>query len=95
LPGGYEVHLSGTRPGRGSRGCWAAIDRHIHGVLTSRDSGGRSAGASWARSSWTLLECGSVVVTAVAAMGGRGRTTGWDWLIVPAPGAGVIVTNRD
>ena len=34
-----------------------------------------------------------MVVTAVAAMGGRGRTTGWDWLIFPAPGAGGIVTS--
>jgi len=33
-----------------------------------------------------------VVITAVAAMGGRGRTTGWDWRIVPALGAGWILT---
>jgi len=26
-------------------------------------------------------------------MGGRGRTTGWDWLIVPAPGAGWILAS--
>jgi len=93
LPGGYEVHLSGTRPGRGSSGCWAAIDRYIYRVLTRWDSRGRSGGASWARSSRTFLECGSVVVTAVAGMEGRGRTTGWDWLIVPAPGAGGILTS--
>jgi len=46
FPGGYEVHLSGTRPGRGSRGCRAAIDRHIHGVLTWWDRGGRSGGVT-------------------------------------------------
>jgi len=34
-----------------------------------------------------------VVVTAVTAMGGRGRTTGRDWLIVPAPGAGWILAS--
>jgi len=34
-----------------------------------------------------------VVVTAVAAMGGRGRATGWDWLMVSAPGAGGILTS--
>ena len=33
-----------------------------------------------------------MVITAVAAMEGRGRTTGWDWLIDPAPGAGWILT---
>ena len=92
LPGSYEVHLRGTRPGRDSRGCWTALDRHLHGVLTWWDCKGRSGGANWVRSSRTLPECGSVVVTAVAAMGGRGRTTGWDWLIVPAPGAGGILT---
>ena len=32
-------------------------------------------------------------ITAVAAMGGRCRTTGWDWLIVPALGAGWILTS--
>jgi len=26
-------------------------------------------------------------------MGGRGRTTGWDWLIVPTPGARGILTS--
>jgi len=95
LPGGYEVHLSGTRTGLGSRGCWAAIDCHIHGVLTSWECGGWSGGASWARSSRTFLECGSVVVTAVPAIGGRGRTTGWDCLIVPAPEAcGILASVR-
>jgi len=93
LPGSYKVHLRGPRPGRGSRGCWTAIERHIHGVLTWWDYGGRSGGTNWVRSSWILLECGSVVITAVAAMGGRGRTTGWDWLIVPAPGAGGILIS--
>jgi len=34
-----------------------------------------------------------VVITAVAEMGGRGRTTGWDGLIVPALGAGWILTS--
>jgi len=93
LPGGDQGHFRGTRPGRGSRGCWAAIHCHIHGLLTSRDWGGRSGGASRARSSWTFFECGSGVVTAVAAMGGRGRGIGWDWLIVSAPGAGGILTS--
>ena len=46
LPRGHEVHLSGTRPGRGSRGCCAAIDGHIHAVFTRRDWGGRSGAAS-------------------------------------------------
>jgi len=45
------------------------------------------------RSSRTFPECGSVVITAVAAMGGRGQTTEWDWLIVPAPGGGGIMTS--
>jgi len=93
LPGGYKVHLSGTRPCRGSRGCRAAIDWHIHGGLTRWDCGCRSDGASWARSSRTFLECGSVVVTAVASMGERGRTTGCDWLIVCAPGEGGILAS--
>jgi len=95
LPGGYEVHLKGTVPGRGSSGCWAAIDRQIHGVLTCW-GGGRitgSGGDRRGRSSRTFSECGSVVVTAVAATGGRGRTTGRDWLIVPAPGAGRILAS--
>jgi len=34
-----------------------------------------------------------VVVTAVTALGGRGRATGWDWLIVSAPGAGRILAH--
>jgi len=95
LPGGPEVHLKGTFSGRGSSGCWAAIDRQIYGVLTSGGGGWRagSGGDRWGRSSRTFPECGSVVITAVAAMGGRGRTTGWDWLIVPAPGAGGILTS--
>ena len=86
---GCQVHRKGTRPGRGSSGCWAAIDRQIHGVLTSWGVGPRagSGGDRRGRSSRTFPECGSVVITAVAAMGGRGQTTGWDWLIVPAPGA--------
>jgi len=93
LPGSYQFNLSGTCPGQGSRGCRAAIDRHIHGVLTRWDCRGKSGGASLVRSSRTSLECGSVVVTAVAAMGGRGRATGWDWLIVSAPEAGGILTS--
>ena len=39
-------------------------------VLTKQDWGGGSGRASSARSSQTLLECGSVFSTAVAAMGG-------------------------
>ena len=93
LPGSHQVHLGGARPGRGSRGCWTAINHHIHGVLTRRDCGGWSGGTSWARSSQTFLECGRVVVTAVAAMGGLGRATGGDWLLVSAPGAGGILTS--
>jgi len=80
LPGGYEVHLKGTRPGRGSSGCWTAIDRQIYGVLTGWGGGWR-VGSGWdrrGRSSRTLPDRGSVVSTAVTAMGGRGRTTGWD-----------------
>jgi len=95
LPGSYEVHLKGTLPGQGSSGCWTAINRQIHGVLTCR-GGGRRAGSGGdrrGRSSRTFSECGSVVVTAVAATGGRGRTTGRDWLIVSAPGAGGILTS--
>jgi len=70
-----------------------AIDGHAHGVLTLGYWGGRSGGDSRSRSSRTLFEGASVVITAVAAMGGRGRTTGWDWLIVPAAGAGWILTS--
>jgi len=92
-PRGYEVHLSGIHPSWGSRGCWTAIDRQIHGVLTWWDCGGRSGGANWVRSSRTLLECGSVVICAVAAMGGQGRTTGWHWLVVSALGAPGILTS--
>jgi len=92
LSGGYEVHLTGTRPARGSSGCLVAIDGRFHQVLTLGFWGGRSGGDSRSRSSRTLLEGGSGVITPVAAMGGRGRTTGWDSLIVPAPGAGWILT---
>jgi len=46
MPGSYEVQLSGTRAGQGSRGCWAAIDCHVIGVLTRRDWRARSGGAS-------------------------------------------------
>jgi len=94
LPGGH-VHLKGTLPGRGSSGCRTAIDRQIHGVWTGWGGGWRvgSGGDRRGRSSQTLPECGSVVTTAVTAMGGRGRTTGQDWLIVPAPGAGWILAS--
>jgi len=34
LSRGYAVHLTGTRPARGSRGCLVTIDDHVHGVLT-------------------------------------------------------------
>jgi len=95
MPGGYEVHLNGTRPGRGSSGCWTGIDRQIHGVLTGWGGGCHvgSGADRWGRSSRTFSERGSVVTTAVTAMGGRGQTTGWDWLIVPAPGAGWILAS--
>jgi len=95
LPGSYEVHLKGTLPGWGSSGCRTAIDRQIDGVLTCWGGGRRagSGGDRQGRSSRTFSECGSVVVTAVAATGGRGRTTGRDWLIVPAPGARGILTS--
>jgi len=94
LPGGH-VYLKGTLPGRGSRGCRTAIDRQIHGVLTGWGGGWRvgSGGDRRGRSSLTLPECGSVVTTAVTAMGERGRTTGRDWLMVPAPGAGWILAS--
>ena len=94
LPGGY-VHLKGTLPGRGSSGCRTPIDRQIHGVLTDWGGGWRvgSGWDRWGRSSRTFSERGSVVTTAVTSMGGRGRTTGWDWLIVPAPGAGWILAS--
>jgi len=85
----------GTRPGRGSSGCRAAIDRQIHGVLTGW-GGDYRVGSSRdrrKRSSWTFPERGSVVTTAVTAMGGRGRTTGWDWLIVRPHAAGWILAS--
>ena len=93
LPGGRQVHLSLTLPERGRRGCRSAIDRQIHGLLTGWCRRGRSGGDSRDRSSWTFFECGSGVVTAVTAMGGRVRATGWDWLVVSAPGAGGILTS--
>jgi len=95
LPGGHWVHLMGTRPGWGSSGCRATIDRQIHGVLNGWGGGWRvgSGGDRRGRSSRTFPECGSVVTTAVTAMGGRGQTTGWNWLIVPAPGAGWILAS--
>ena len=92
---GHEVHRKGTLPGRGSSGCWAAIDDSIHGVLTRCGGGWRvgSGGDGWGRSSRTFPEGGSVVVTAVAALGGRGRAIGRDWVIVSAAGAGGILTS--
>jgi len=93
LYGGYQVHLTGTSAARGSRGFLVAIDGHVHGVLTLGPWGGRSEGDSWVRLSLTLFEGGSVVITAVATMGWRGRTTGWDWLIIPTPGADWILTS--
>jgi len=45
------------------------------------------------RSSRTLPECGSVAITAVTAMGGRGRATRRDWVMVSAPGAGGILAS--
>jgi len=95
LPGGHEVHVKGTHPGRGSSGCWTAIDRQIHGVLTGWGGFWRVGSGSdrRGRSSRTFSVRGSVVTTAVTAMRGRGRTTGWDWLIVPAPGAGWILPS--
>ena len=72
LPGGYEIHLKGTLPGWGSSGCRTAIDRQIHRVLTGWGGGWR-VGSGWdrrGRSSRTFPECGSVVTTAVTAMGG-------------------------
>ena len=89
----HQVHLTETHPGWGSRGCRAAIDCHIHGVLTWLVRGGSSGGDSSERSCWTFFECGRVVVTAVAEMGGRARATECDWLIVSAPWAGGILTS--
>ena len=40
--------------------------------------------------------CLNVAVCSVQRLqqwGGRGRTTGWDWLVVSAPGAGWIMTS--
>ena len=95
LSGGHKVDLKGTLPRRGSRGCWAAIDCQIHGVLTGWGRSWRvgSGGDRRGRSSLTFPECGSVVITVVAAMGERGQATGWDWLIVSAPVAGGILTS--
>jgi len=93
LSGGYEVHLTGTRPTQGRRWDFVAIDDHIHGVLTLGHRATRSGGDNRLRSSRTFFEGGSVVITAVAAMGGRVRVTGRDWLIVPAPGAGWVLTS--
>jgi len=93
LSGGHKVHLTGTRPARGSRGCLVAIDGHIHGVLTLGFWGLRSGEASRSRSSRTFLKGGTLVITAVAAMEGRGRTKRLDWLIVPAVGTGWILTS--
>jgi len=78
LSGGYEVHLEGTLPRQGSSGRRAATDCPIHGVLTDwcKGMGAGSGGARRGRSSRTLPEGGSVVITAVAAMGGRGWATG-------------------
>ena len=72
LPGGHEGHLKGARPGRGSSGCRTPIDREIHGVLTSWGGGWRvgSGGDRWGRLSRAFSERGSVVTTAVTAMGG-------------------------
>jgi len=72
LSGGYEVHLTGTRPTRGRRWDFVAIDDHIHGVLTLGHRATRSGGDNRLRSSRTFFEGGSVVMTAVAAMGGGG-----------------------
>jgi len=95
LSGGHEVHRKGTLPRRGSSGYQAAIDHQIHGVLTDWGRGWRvgSGGDRRGRSSQTFPEGGSVVITTVAAMGGRGRATGWDWLIVSAPGTGGILAS--
>ena len=93
LSGGYGVHFAGTHRARGSNGCLVAIDGHIHAVWSLRLSGGRPGGDSRLRLSQTVLECGRIVVTAFATMGGRGRTTELDWLIVATPGAGWILTS--
>ena len=53
---GYEVHLTGTRPARGSRGCLVAINGHVDRVLTQGLTGGRSGAVSRSRSRWTLLK---------------------------------------
>jgi len=89
----YEVQLNGTRPARGSSQCLVTLDGHVHAVLTHGCWCGRSGGDSRSWSSWTLFEDGSVVITAVSAMGGRGQPTRLDWLIVSAPGAGWILTS--
>ena len=95
LSGGHEGYIKGTLSGRGSSGCRTALDRQIHAVLTGWVGGWGtgSGGARRGRSSRTFPEGGSVVIAAVAAMGGRGRATGWASLIVSAPATGGILTS--
>jgi len=68
------------------------LDRHRPPNPWGPDLLGREPESRFGRGQTGEVEP-DILVTAVAATGGRGRTTGRDWLIVPALGAGGILTS--